>query len=799
MLQLPVQSIDQTCLFTLTWGQGRQTTAELRYPQSLTRFYLDWQRSYHSFYKTGQRARAEDQGSIAPPPIDWRTRLAQAEVKLLGEFHHWLRSAELFEIRAQIVRSARAEAGAAARSLLLTCYQPELERLPWETWELGVEFGATALQIIRVPKTVREVPAEPPPAIQRRRARILVILGDDTGLDFQGDRAAVAVLRSLADIEFVGWQPGAAPESLRETICQAIAQPDGWDLLLFAGHSNEAALLGGEIGIAPGVALSFKELEPYLVQARQHGLRFALFNSCNGLDLARRCIDLGLGQVAVMREPIHNEAAQRFLHRFLHELAQYREVGACLSAAAQSLKLEHQLTFPSTYLIPSLFCHPEAGSFRLQPRPTWRSRLRSFTPKRWEAVALAVLAATSLALPVQDWLLNQRVQVQAAYRQLTGQIPNTPPPVLLVAIDEESIERDRLAPPNPMSRDYLARLVTTLSEREASAIGLDYLLHRPPAVGDQAALAEQATLRRALRAAVETSATDLVLASVYQRASGVWQDPLPELADPNWSLRGSIHFVEWQVSLVPPQAIPQDRLPLAYLLALAHQSDLEPPQLNSQQDRFAQLSEELEARGDEALTYFSPRSQLRSLTATSYGWGQLWLHPILDFSLPPRQVYQWLPAWELLAGAPTPRLADQVVLIAPGGYGEAGIAGYNLDAFTPPPALDYWLRRQNSDRTQIVGGEVHAYTIHHYLNRHFVLPIPDLWALAIAALVGKLVSQSWPRRRTGWLLLAGVAISGLVSLQLYVSAQVLWPWVLPAIALSLYAIPLLRAKAARPL
>ncbi len=788
-LQLTVQRIDQTCLFTLAWGQGQQLRAQLLYPQSLTRFYLDWQRSYQSFYQSAQRARVEAQGSISPPAIDWRTRLAQAEVRLLGEFHHWLRSPELFEIRSQIVHEAQGMLTLQALSLGLTCDHPELERLPWETWELGVEFGAADLQILRVPARIRAPATTPEPRRPGVKARILVIWGDETGLDFQGDRAAIAALGSRAEVQMIGWQPGREPAHLRQEICQAITAPPGWDAILFAGHSDEKALLGGELGLAPGQALSFRELEPYLRQAQQRGLKFALFNSCNGLDWARNLIDLGLGQVAVMREPIHNEAAHRFLGHFLQALAQYQDAATCLQAAAQNLKLEHHLTFPSAYLIPSLFCHPQAASFQLQPR-RWRSHLQALRPQRSQAIALALLMAFSLWLPAQEWLLSRRVQVQASYRQLTRRESRLPPPVLLVAIDEASLQRAQIQTPQPMNRAYLADLVNALRERPVRTLGLDYVLSRPPAADDQRGQEQQAALGQALQAMV-AQGTNLTLATVYQEAVGDWQDPLPAIAAPQWSLAGSVLFNDGYMPLVPRQVHPHQRLPFSYLLALTHAAEpLDPPQLRSRQDRFEQLSSqwaEQDTEGDSVLRYFAARSQLHPLTYAAYRLRQVWLRPILDYSLPPSQVYEWLPAWELLAGRATPHLAQQVVLIVPGGYGEAGIAGYNQDNLPVPPALYPWFSREG--RFKMVGGVVHAYAIHHYLNRHFVLPIPQAWALGVAALLGQLASTYAPQRRTGWLLLLGVGLYGLASLELYLRAQLLLPWVLPAIALSLYALP----------
>lgn len=99
----------------------------------------------------------------------------------------------------------------------------------------------------------------------------------------------------------MGWQPGQEIAELKAKISAAIADERGWDVLFFAGHSNETVLTGGELAIAPNVSLSISEITPQLLKAKQRGLQFALFNSCSGLTLANSLIDLGLSQVAVMR------------------------------------------------------------------------------------------------------------------------------------------------------------------------------------------------------------------------------------------------------------------------------------------------------------------------------------------------------------------------------------------------------------------------------------------------------------------------------------------------------------------
>jgi hypothetical protein len=122
-------------------------------------------------------------------------------------------------------------------------------KLPWESWQLGSEFGATQpIQIIRTAAALRAVQAK---SLRRDRHRILVILGDETGLNFEAERTALQQLTHHAEITVMGWQPQIQSADLLEQIRSAIADPGGWDVLFFAGHSNETTLTGGELGIAP--------------------------------------------------------------------------------------------------------------------------------------------------------------------------------------------------------------------------------------------------------------------------------------------------------------------------------------------------------------------------------------------------------------------------------------------------------------------------------------------------------------------------------------------------------------------
>jgi len=762
--ELEVERLDRTCSFKLAWGEGQKRSARLDYPETLTARYQAWQQAYLDCYQH-LRGRLVSSGNVTPA-VDRRARLREAEADLLAEFRRWLRAEPLYDLREEIADLARQVAPQWV-DVFLTCYSPDLDRLPWEAWEFTSRLSNGRVRLARSPSAILQQPAPS----RRRRARILAILGDDTGLNFQDDAKAVRSLRAFAEIQFVGWQQGRDPAALKQEICRAIADERGWDILFFAGHSNETDLTGGELGIAPQTSLAIAELVGPLQQARQHGLQFALFNSCSGLRIAQTLIELGLNQVAVMREPIHNRVAQLFLVQFLQALAQQQDVHEALLAACHHLQQVEHLNYPSAYLVPSLFRHPRAQLFRLRS-PSWR---------RWllhpaEVLALGAIAFLSLHPPVQDTLIGTRLFVQALYRQVTQQA-FTPahPPVLLVQIDETS---RRAAPDDikdiyPINYRYLARLLDRLTELEAKTLGIDYLLDRADSQP-----AETKELAAAVRAAVERHAW-LVFASIDSAEPPMLADGA--IARPNWSLNGDILFFPGFVELLPPDGDCARSCPFAYSLALVHQlrnselADRPRPSLARQDPLQTALARYLD-QPDKLPAALARLSQLR-LPPTAR-WFQ-WLHPIVDFSLPPSQVYESISAKDLLDGKVPSQVERQAVMIAPGGYPEAGVSGES-DNFPIPHAVGFW--RGWSE--PFTGGEVHAYILHHLLVQRLVVPIPDAWLIGLAALLGKSVRLLvWPRvaRRQRWLLVgagASVVYVG-ISWQVFISLALLWPIVLP--------------------
>lgn len=821
-LTLEVQQHEHQCVFTLRWGEGQQlTSASLIYPAALAEAYQRWQQAYLKFYQTF-RGRVAETGRFSEVQ-DWRSRLVQTEAELLSEFHDWLRSKKLNEIRTQIAQTARELSEHTSRpaiakseddnylTLFLTCSSIELEQLPWEAWEIQQELGTTTMiRIARLPDRIR---AKPIKAVRRGRSRVLVILGDDTGLDFKSDREAVQGLARIADIHFTGWQPGQETAELLSQITQAITDPQGWDLLLFAGHSNETAKTGGELAIAPGVSISISEIAPQLTIAKQHGLQFALFNSCSGLSIARSLIDFGFNQVAVMREPIHNKVAQEFLVQFLRSMAEYKDVHESLIAASRFLKVEKNLTYPSASLIPSLHCRPGRQPFRFR-KVGWKE----WMPSRRQAIALAGVAGLSVMLPIQGILLDQRLWTQARYRGFTRQYSNTgTPPIALVQIDEQSLQKAGIQKPNPINRAYLAKIIDRLAKLDVKVVGVDYLLDRPALHK-----AEDQAIAKSIQSAISQGMWLTFITN--QDSNGKWATLLPNTENPqlalsHWSLLGNANLYGF---IDKPRLLPaylslaypghSSPPPFSYSLALSKQlnataaPDLPRPSLESQTDLFAQLVGYFDEKKQDLTGTISPAARLQLVTGLSYWFRQMWLHPLIDFSLPPDQVYQPIPAWQVLDGSlrtqQQQRLQHQVVILAPGGYEEAGIQFGDEDNMLLPAAVKHWRfweGNRSSSSGILTGGEVHAYMLYQLLTNRSPIPIPDLWMILLFALLGKgaeiaLQKRSFSRQQFLVWFSSLTTVYGLFSLQLYISVAILLPWLLPSVAFWINVSPLLKKQ-----
>jgi branched-chain amino acid transport system substrate-binding protein len=309
------------------------------------------------------------------------THAAQA---LQERLRQWFNHPDLRDLREQILIEVRRSDQA---RLIIQTQHGELRRLPWHFWSL----------LERLPQLEIGISAQHSAAARRLRhpVKILAVLGNSEGIDIQADPALLEALPHAKVVRLV--------EPTRQALSDSLfKQP--WDILFFAGHSRSE--VNGETGyiwINQDDRLTPRELKFALTHAVQNGLQLAIFNSCDGLGLARELADLQIPHLVVMREPVPDPIAQAFLKYFLTTFSQ----GASLCLAVRRAREQlHSLeaTYPCASWLPVICQNPAAPALLYPRHHPYRVAL-------FGVIGSIVLAGLSLWLQHrwQEWQLDERL------------------------------------------------------------------------------------------------------------------------------------------------------------------------------------------------------------------------------------------------------------------------------------------------------------------------------------------------------------------------------------------------------
>jgi branched-chain amino acid transport system substrate-binding protein len=241
--------------------------------------------------------------------------------ELARTFQIWFRHADLGAIQTRIIQNIPSDSEPvvileANRHRILQC-------LPWHQWDwLSHEFPNTEIVLSRKAFKVTSV---------QKRQRILIILGSEEGIDLQPDWDALTKnLNPIADLVPLS-QPKL--DKLRDQISQ------GCDILFFAGHSDRnQSGDNGWIKINATQTISIDDLVPELRSATKKGLKLIMLNSCSGMGIASRLSELEIPYMVVMREPIHNDVAGKFIEYCLKDLADGNSLTRSVSEARNKLR-----------------------------------------------------------------------------------------------------------------------------------------------------------------------------------------------------------------------------------------------------------------------------------------------------------------------------------------------------------------------------------------------------------------------------------------------------------------------------
>jgi hypothetical protein len=231
--------------------------------------------------------------------------------------------------------------------VIIQTEDPRLRQLPWHLWNFfeiysKAEVAFSPNQYERVEKATT--------GISPNKVRILAILGNTENINIQKEQELLQNLPNCESTFLV--------KPSRSELNRYLWDESGWDILFFAGHSSSHNNFEqGRIYINQTDRLTLEELKYALRKAIKHGLKLAIFNSCDGLGLARELEELNIPQVIVMREQVPDLVAQEFFNNFIVAFSSGKNLYVSVREAREMLQgLEDQ--FPCASWLPVISQHP---------------------------------------------------------------------------------------------------------------------------------------------------------------------------------------------------------------------------------------------------------------------------------------------------------------------------------------------------------------------------------------------------------------------------------------------------------
>ncbi|MGB3293833.1 MAG: CHASE2 domain-containing protein, partial [Phormidesmis sp.] len=358
-----------------------------------------------------------------------------------------------------------------------------LQQLPWHLWHFFDTYPQAEVALSPSSYQRASTGADQPSA---SRIRILVVLGSAEGIDVARDRTYLSALAQQAEVSVLA-------EPSLEALTQALWQ--GCDLFFFAGHSSSR--VQGEIQLNADQSLTLEQLKYALRGAIARGLKLAIFNSCDGLGLARSLADLSIPQVIVMREPVPDRVAQAFLKQFLTAFVQDRSIYRSVRTAREQLQ-GLEADYPCASWLPAIYQNPAEAPTSWQQWQADRGYaapplVASRPPRRpLRTVALASLLVTGLIVGIRHlgWLQPGELRTFDLLMRLRPE-ERPDPRLLIVTVTEADFQLPEQAERKGSLSDLaLERLLQKLEPMQPQAIGLD--IYRDfPADPEQSGLADR--------------------------------------------------------------------------------------------------------------------------------------------------------------------------------------------------------------------------------------------------------------------------------------------------------------------
>ncbi|MDY7005381.1 MAG: pentapeptide repeat-containing protein [Cyanobacteriota bacterium] len=306
------------------------------------------------------------------------SQIQELEKKWRSLLNNWLN----FPSFARIENQLRTKINPSDKVRLIIQSEDNLmQRIPWHLWNFfsDYQFAETA---IALPEANRVEKLN----IAREKIRILAIFGQDEGLNIQADKQYLENLPDEAETF-------SLVKPTRQELDQKLWDEKGWDIICFSGHSqSEKDGSTGYFDLDNQTKIKIEELENALKTVISRGLKLAIFNSCDGLGLARQFAQLHIPAIIVMREPVPDVVAQEFFQNFLQLFSSGKSLYISVREAREKLQVMED-KFPGASWLPIICQNPAEAP------PNWRDLHGIYQPNFAD-----ILTDLKLAIETETWL-----------------------------------------------------------------------------------------------------------------------------------------------------------------------------------------------------------------------------------------------------------------------------------------------------------------------------------------------------------------------------------------------------------
>lgn len=406
-----------------------------------------------------------------------KTSVKKTAVHVENSVNNWLNSKDDYfhEVQEKLLEVLIAEEGNIR--LMIQTDDIYLWRLPWHLWSkfdrFKIEPVFSHLHLNANKKSNLKL------IKSKSKVRILVILGDSTDINIDADLILLkeSIASNDAEIETL------VATSSRDLNDQLWEQ--NWDILFFAGHSSSGDDYSyGQLKLSETETIEIKDLKYGLENAIKHGLKLAIFNSCDCMGLVNELASLQIPAVIAMRERVPDEVAQKFLEYFLQEFA-----GAKKSLHESVRKARERLhgmnvEYPCASWLPMIYEH-----LGVEP-PTWDELLRGNEEERqrvsiWRnlrTVLVASILVTGAVMGVR-WMGLLEPLEQKAFDELAQIMPDKGLDSRLLIIGVTADDFKKLNNEYPLEDKTIVRVLEKLNKHQPRTIGLDIYRDIPEGQG----------------------------------------------------------------------------------------------------------------------------------------------------------------------------------------------------------------------------------------------------------------------------------------------------------------------------